>query len=274
MTASKSSIKVLLVGAGGLGGIYAWRLDSSGKAQVTTVCRSNYETVKSDGFRITSKAFGDAVYRPHKVVRTVNEAVADGEVYDFVIVCTKALSHRCDMSAAIAPAVQSPHTIIMIIQNGIGIEDPYAARYPNNPIVSTISYIDASQPTSGTITHGVFTLLEMGLFSSNTANYDLDLAIARVNELCQVWTGSGVETKISENIQVSRWSKLVWNASFNTVSVASGGNDAKQMLASPECAELICKVMAEVFNAGKAVTGSELTLPGNQRTPEDVIKDI
>ncbi|KAJ1933683.1 hypothetical protein FBU59_005950, partial [Linderina macrospora] len=161
MTASNPPIKVLLVGAGALGSVYAWRLDVSNKAQVTLVCRSNYEAVKSNGFSINSQIFGYEVYRPHKVVRTVDEAVAGGEVYDFVIVCIKALPNRGDTSSIIAPAVQSPHTIVMLIQNGIGIEDPYAARYPNNPIVSTISYIDASQPTNGTIRHGVLTLLEM-----------------------------------------------------------------------------------------------------------------
>ncbi|KAJ1945689.1 hypothetical protein EC988_005701, partial [Linderina pennispora] len=163
MSAPDSPTKVLLVGAGALGSVYAWRLDVSSKIQVTTVCRSNYETVKENGFHIISHAFGDEVYRPHRVVRTIDEAVADGDVYDFVIVCTKALPNLGDTSSIIAPAVQDPRTIIMLIQNGIGIEDPYAARYPNNPIVSTIAYIDASQPTDGTIDHGNFAVLDMGL---------------------------------------------------------------------------------------------------------------
>ncbi|KAJ1940682.1 hypothetical protein EC988_006965, partial [Linderina pennispora] len=201
MTTSDSLIKVLLVGAGALGSVYAWRLDVSGKAQVTVVCRSNYEAVKKDGFCINSQIFGNSVYHPHRVVPTVNEAVADGQVYDFVIVCTKALPNRGDTSHIIAPAVRDPHTAVMLIQNGIGIEDPYAVRYPNNPIVSTISYIDANQPSSGTVRHGTLTLLDMGLFNPTAAKYDVKSVQSRVKEICQAWSTSGVETRISDNIQ-------------------------------------------------------------------------
>ncbi|KAJ1953655.1 hypothetical protein EC988_002869 [Linderina pennispora] len=273
MAAVNSPIKVLLVGTGALGSIYAWRLDVSGKAQVTTVCRSNYEAVKKDGFRINSLAFGDEVYRPHNVVRTVAEAVADGEIYDFVIVCTKALPNLVDSSDIIAPAVQDPRTIIMLIQNGIGIEGPYAARYPNNPIVSTVAYLDSSQPSSGTINHGVVTLLDMGLFSPKTANYDVSSVAARVEELGEMWRDNGVHVLISEDIQKSRWAKLVWNASFNTVSVVSGGNDTRQMLDSAECKALIRSLMVEIIKAGETVTGSKLVYLGGFEKPDDIINN-
>ncbi|KAJ1937409.1 hypothetical protein FBU59_004756 [Linderina macrospora] len=271
MATSETPIKVLLVGTGALGSIYGWRLDVSGKAQVTAVCRSNYEAVKSSGFYISSLAFGDEVYRPHRVVRTVDEAVADGEVYDFVIVCTKALPNLVDNSDIIAPAVQNPHTIIMLIQNGIGIEDPYAARYPNNPIASTIAYLDSSQPSNGTIKHGIVTMLDMGLFSPKTASYDTSAVSARVAALSEVWKESGVPAMVSEDIQKSRWAKLIWNASFNTVSVVSGGNDSRQMLDSPECKALIHSLMTEVIKAGETITGSKLVYLGNQATADDII---
>ncbi|ORX65106.1 ApbA-domain-containing protein [Linderina pennispora] len=242
MSAPDSPTKVLLVGAGALGSVYAWRLDVSSKIQVTTVCRSNYETVKENGFHIISHAFGDEVYRPHRVVRTIDEAVADGDVYDFVIVCTKALPNLGDTSSIIAPAVRDPRTIIMLIQNGIGIEDPYAARYPNNPIVSTIAYIDASQPTDGTIDHGNF-----------APTYDVDSAMARVKDLCQVWGDHGVVYKFSEDIQKARWAKL--------------------MLANPECKALIRSMMVEVYKAGEAVTGGKLPALNGRSGPDQVIED-
>ncbi|ORX72685.1 hypothetical protein DL89DRAFT_254876 [Linderina pennispora] len=165
-----------------------------------------YEAVKKDGFHINSLAFGDEVYRPHNVVRTVAEAVADGEIYDFVI-------------------------------NGIGIEDPYAARYPNNPIVSTVAYLDSSQPSSGTINHGVVTLLDMGLFSPKAANYDVSSVAARVEELGEMWRG--------------QW----------------------QMLDSAECKALIRSLMVEIIKAGETVTGSKLVYLGGFEKPDDIINN-
>lgn len=49
--------KVLVFGTGGVGCIYAYILQKGG-AQVTAVCRSNYEAVKEHGITIDSKIFG------------------------------------------------------------------------------------------------------------------------------------------------------------------------------------------------------------------------
>ncbi|KAJ2804975.1 hypothetical protein H4R20_002281, partial [Coemansia guatemalensis] len=131
---SDAAIKVLLLGAGALGSIFAWRLQEGDKAKVTVVCRSNYSAVKSKGFSIISEAYGKHTYHPSKVVQSVEEAVSDGTVYDFVIVCTKALPNFDDNSKVIAPAVNGTNTTIILIQNGIGIEEAFCARFPDSPI--------------------------------------------------------------------------------------------------------------------------------------------
>lgn len=45
---------VLLIGSGGLGTMAAYNLEYGGKARVTAVLRSNYLSVKENGFTITS----------------------------------------------------------------------------------------------------------------------------------------------------------------------------------------------------------------------------
>ncbi|KAJ2828644.1 hypothetical protein FBU31_002872 [Coemansia sp. 'formosensis'] len=237
--------KVLLFGSGALGSVFAWRLQESGKAEVTAVCRSNYEAVTKHGFRITSQAFGDHVYRPSLVVRSVKEAVDDDTHYDFVVVCTKALPNLSDNSGLISAAV-SQGTVILLIQNGIGIEAPFVARYPDNAVVSVVAYIDVAQPEDGVIEHGDNAVLVMGPPSP------------RLEELAQAWRDGGVDCSVVENIQTRRWLKLAWNASFNTVSVASGGNDSRKMLDDPECRKLIRRLMDEVYCLGEAATGAPL----------------
>jgi ketopantoate reductase len=46
--------RVLLVGCGGIGAIAALNLETGGKAEVTAILRSNYETVKKNGFNFRS----------------------------------------------------------------------------------------------------------------------------------------------------------------------------------------------------------------------------
>ncbi|KAJ2449456.1 hypothetical protein EV183_004881 [Coemansia sp. RSA 2336] len=259
---------VLLVGAGALGSIYAWRLQEGG-VHVTCVCRSNYSTVQSQGFSIGSEAYGQHTYRPSRVVSSVDEAVANGEVYDFIIFCTKALPNLSDNSHIIAPAV-SQSTIVMLIQNGIGIEEPFVERYPETPLVSVIAYIDVSQPQSGTIEHGNFSILVMGLHNPAKATPDVQ---DRVEKLNSVWNQNGVMCMMVEHIQAFRWLKLVWNASFNTVSVVSGGNNTREMLADPHCKQLIRNIMEEVYAIGEAATGAPLPVLQGKDSPDAFIED-
>jgi 2-dehydropantoate 2-reductase len=54
---------LFIVGTGAVGCIYGWRM--SQHAAVTTVCRSNYDVVRRDGFAIKSKKWGQGTFRPH-----------------------------------------------------------------------------------------------------------------------------------------------------------------------------------------------------------------
>lgn len=58
-TPTMSRENVLLFGLGGIGGVYACILALSGKCDVHVVARSNYESVKNNGFRLKSPIFGD-----------------------------------------------------------------------------------------------------------------------------------------------------------------------------------------------------------------------
>ncbi|KAJ2551637.1 hypothetical protein EV175_003618 [Coemansia sp. RSA 1933] len=265
-------IHVLLLGAGALGSMFTWRLQVSGHVQVTAVCRSNYQAVKDAGFRIESHEFGTHTYRPDKVVRTVDEAVADGEVYDFILVCTKALPNLGDNSGVIAAAVGAK-TIIVLVQNGIGIEDPFYARYPKNPVVSAVAYIDVTQPEDGAISHGGVIGIVLGLFRPESASYDAAAATGSLQTLSDVWKAHGAASAVVDNIQSLRWLKLVWNASFNTVAVVSGGNDTRKMLDDAACKTLLRNMMAEVYVLGKAVTGAPLPPRGILKSPDDFIND-
>jgi ketopantoate reductase len=55
---------IYLVGTGAIGCIYGWRISQT--AAVTTVCRSNYDVVRRDGFEIQSKKWGGGTFRPFK----------------------------------------------------------------------------------------------------------------------------------------------------------------------------------------------------------------
>ncbi|KAJ2790371.1 hypothetical protein H4R20_007024, partial [Coemansia guatemalensis] len=91
-----------------------------------------------------------------------------------------------------------------------------------------------------------------------TASYDMAAVVESLQRLSAIWNENGAMCMVVEKIQRFRWLKLVWNASFNTVSVVSGGNNTQQMLNDPHCRELIRNLMAEVYKIGEAATGEPL----------------
>ena len=119
--------KVLVFGAGGVGCVYAWILQNGG-AEVTAVCRSNFEQVKEHGIYIDSKIFGQVNGRL-VAVRTVAEAVSQGVgSFDYIVLTSKAFPGTSEF---IKDAV-GENTAIVLAQNGIGIEEEYKERYPRN----------------------------------------------------------------------------------------------------------------------------------------------
>lgn len=88
-------VKVLIFGTGGVGICYAYVCHKAG-AEVTVVCRSNYDAVKSDGLILESQLWGLVKFAPQRVVRSVAEPAA-ADAYDYILVCTKAFPNTAGL---------------------------------------------------------------------------------------------------------------------------------------------------------------------------------
>lgn len=63
---AESKARVLIVGMGGVGAMAAYALETGGKAEVTAIMRSNYDSVQKNGFDIDSVQYGHDIrgWRP------------------------------------------------------------------------------------------------------------------------------------------------------------------------------------------------------------------
>lgn len=245
-----TSPNVLIFGVGSIGAVYLYQLQQAG-CSVTAVCRSNYQAVKNNGFTLKSLKFGNQQYKPDFVVRTVAECPGD-KVYDFVLICAKSFpGSNPSLADMIRPAVVGrSQTAIVLAQNGIDIEKEIAYEFPNNPILSGVVYLPATQTAQGTIEYPeMLNLLEIGTYPADAPLSHKSAAI-RMAEL-MVKGGGGAE--VHDDIQISRWSKLLMNAAWNPICALTLCTDGDFLTTStPFAYELVWEIMLEIIAlAGK-----------------------
>ncbi|KAK1056682.1 hypothetical protein LTR74_014739 [Friedmanniomyces endolithicus] len=247
--------KVLLHGSGAIGTIYVYLLQKAG-CHVTAVCRSNYEAATAHGFVIDSELYGKGIRIRPSIVRTPAEAVGNGP-YDYVIVCTKALP-EAKTAETIAPAVTERTTCIVLIQNGIGIEDEYAERFPDNPLVSCVVYLPTTQVEPGRIEMANFELLEVGTFPASAYNSHANVKEAADTLLAKLKEGGSNVTFYSD-IQEKRWNKLLLNASWNPICALTLSRDVAFLASSAAGEKLVSDVMQEVVAISQALGYTAIT---------------
>ena len=69
-----------------------------------------------------------------EVLRTPAEA---GETYDYIVCVHKAID-QSSVPEQLAPVVDEKQTCIVIVQNGVGNEDPFREAFPMSPILSCV----------------------------------------------------------------------------------------------------------------------------------------
>lgn len=235
---STHSPSILIVGAGAVGALFGSALARQG-AQVSVVCRSDYDHVKRDGYRIRSPLLGDHVFRPHAVLREVAESTSPP---DYLILAVKILP-GIDRAALIRPAV-GPDTVIVLIENGIDIEEEIARAFPQNELLSSVAFVGVGRSGPGEVHHQTLGSMVLGRYPSGIT--------AAAQQLAALFEAGKIGCKLDEHIVTVRWQKAVWNASFNPISIMGGVLDTSMMLRTPEDQAFIRRAMQEVCDIAAA----------------------
>lgn len=247
--------RCLVFGSGAIGTIYAYLLTKAG-CQVTTVCRSNYEAAKTNGFRIDSALYGQNLHFTPNVVKTAQEAfqsLAEGEHFDYVLVCNKVLpGGSTSTSELIAPAVTPTTTTVVLIQNGIDIEEEYLVAFPENPLLSCVVYLPTTQTSPGHISMGNMELLEIGTYPAS-AYQRTAVHRALTERFAETLRDGGGNARVCGDIQPRRWSKLLINASWNPICALTMSRDVAFLESSPSAETFAKDVMLEVVAIAQAL---------------------
>jgi 2-dehydropantoate 2-reductase len=203
--------------------------------------------------------------------------------WDYVVVTTKALPDVTDDSKDIEPLVKrAPEgkTCIILIQNGVGVEESHRARFPNNPLISAVTIISAEQISHGVIRQNRWTRISMGAYSDGLGGKTLEAQALNkrgnesVKQMVELFTKYGklrdAEYYDEVPLQQVRWHKICINASMNPSAVLSGGVGNANMVRDPELRVHLKACMDEVFQAAPKILGAPF--PSKLATPEQILK--
>ncbi len=229
-----------IVGLGAIGGYYGARLIAAGH-QVHFVARSDATHVREHGLRVESP-FGD-LDLPDVSVFT---AAADVPPVDVAVLAVKTTDS--DHAAALLAPLVGDDTVVLLLQNGLGVEAPIADALPGTAVVGGMCFICSNKVGPGHVRHldyGAVTLGEHTLHARGAG------ITAAVDAIASDLEGAGLPVQRIENLVTGRWRKLVWNIPYNGLSVVlEAGTD--ELMADPVTRALVEELMGEVVAAAAA----------------------
>ena len=230
-------MKVVVVGAGGLGSYVGAVLARAGQDVVLVARRAHADAVARDGLQVYSFE-GDFLVHPQVVRSTAEVARAD-----LAIVAVKAysLAEVADQVAGLAAA----GAIVVPLLNGVDASERLAALgVPADRLVDGIAYMTAFRTAPGKV---VRRAEHQRLVIGSYGGAD-EAAIARVEEAFQ---GSGVAVEVAEDIRVELWRKMAVVCSLS-VACALTGQSMGPIRSHRFGAELQARAIAEVIAVGRA----------------------
>ena len=240
--------RVLVFGTGSIGAVYACVMDRGG-AKVSCVCRSNYLTAKNNGLRVLSDILGNIVTRPN-IVPSIDEAlIHQKQPFDYVVICTKATPSVTRATVRVVePAITPGATAIVLIQNGIGVEEPYSSAFPGTTIISCVAYLPTTQTAHAVFSHSEMEALHLGVYTGDGKRADRE----RLDSFASLIRRGGATAIVEEDIQAQRWRKIVANGAVNPICALSRCRDRELFELSPLASTLFKAVMLEIVAVADA----------------------
>ena len=246
----------------------AYALETGGKAKVTMVLRSNFAAVQQNGFTIDSIQHGHDIknWKPSHLLNAVpNTQDTQTPAYDYIIAATKNIPDvTTTVVEIISPAVTPSKTTILLLQNGLNIEKPILEKFPDNIVLSGVSLIGATEVEHGVVRHDDTDDCKVGPFpnphstSSTSTTAQSSTAEASARTLIEAYNASTKVTwSYDSDVPFTRWRKLLYNSSFNSVAAMTGMDTARMRMSEFVIDELVLPIMHEIKAIAKAA-GSEL----------------
>ena len=234
--------KILMYGTGAVGGYFGGKLAMSNGNDVRFIARSNLSKLKKDGLIVKSYK-GDFKVNV-KAYKTPSQAKFTP---DLVILAMK--SYDTDEAIGKLKGVVGKDTLILSIQNGLSNYDKLVKAFGRKKVVRGFCYIGSEMLENGIIKHTSNGFIIIGESPGIPKKV--------ITELYDVFTNSGIETRVSKDIVHDIWAKFSWNCTLN-ILCAIIGKDTDSLFSSKETEQITRGLYDEIRKVARA-NGVKLT---------------
>lgn len=174
------------------------------------------------------------------------------EPYRFIICTTKNMADvPPSLPDVIRPAVTPGYSVIVLVQNGLNIERPCLEAFPQNIVLSGVSFCGSHEVETGKIVHEDHDRVFIGPFDN--PNVDSQPQHDAAKELVEIYKPNGKCSPVYQpNVGWSRWRKLLYNACLNSICAVTDLDTGRIQLADGGIENLVRPVMQEIRAAAKA----------------------
>ena len=232
-----------IIGAGALGGYFGARLHHGGLG-VHFLLHSDYEHVKRRGLKVESCEGDFSIAHP-----SIFDKARHMPRCDVVLVGLKSTAN--DLLPAILPHVVNERAAVLVMQNGLGMEEQVARIVgPTTAVVGGMAFLCSNKVGPGHIRHLDYGQVRVGQHTPDGRPAGVTDAMRLIAE---DFRRASVPVDVEEDLVLARWKKLVWNIPYNGLTVVHN-TTTDELMRNPQTRELCESIMREVV-AGAAGFG-------------------
>jgi 2-dehydropantoate 2-reductase len=232
-------MRVLIVGAGALGGLVGAFLTRAGEDVTlleTNAARAHL--LNTDGLQIVQSGGGESITVLLRVVTST-----DGlEPFDLVFIAVKAYQTEDAVKAAL-PAAHSG-TRFLSMQNGVGNTDVMARLVGPGRVLCGITYHSVQHVGPGRLQ------FRAGIKPIQLAPCD-GIVTPAIDAIGETFRRAGLDTEVVADIDHAVWQKLLHNAAINPVSAITGLT-CREILGDEDLLAFIRDLCAEIVAVMRA----------------------
>jgi len=242
------SLKIAIVGAGGVGGYLAAKLTQNNH-DVTLIARGeNFEAIRDNGLKVIEYKEDDFNVYPYTVEYLENA------IYDIIFMATKS----CDYQSACKSIENGidKKTVIIPLSDGIGVSSTLKNYLPNCIIGDGLIHIISELKTAGIIHRKSFTFYLQ--IASKEENINLKI-------LEQLLNHCDLRTSFTKSLRYERWKKYLFTS---TISMLTTYFDKPIGYIFKEQLELMIDILVEIQKVANAkdveITNQDIEKTVNQ----------